>query len=315
MQQWTPRSRRRRNRRRLFWKLLLVVFASALTLFGLVRLTVYGLDWAASRKTARELRDIYHAETDFEPILPTETPFSAPTETPEPAASDAPSPTSAPVLPAMAYPNNPKLQITSRFKALQKESKYIIGWLTLDKLLDEPVVQKDNVYFLTRDARGKENVNGALFLDSMVSLKTRPYALIIYGHNMKTGAMFGCLRNYENISYYRGDPFITFDSLYENGRYVVFAVGSVSTEEKARNYVDFFAFNSRSIPERQKAIDALISASVHTCTVDVQADDQLLVLVTCVDSDEERRVVAARRLRDGEDETALKKLVHYSRKK
>ena len=91
-----------------------------------------------------------------------------PAETPEPAVS------AAPLLPAVAYPDNPKLQISSRFKALQKESKYIVGWLTVNNLLDEPVVQKDNVYFLTRDAKGKENVNGALFLDAAVSVKPGP---------------------------------------------------------------------------------------------------------------------------------------------
>ena len=43
--------------------------------------------------------------------------------------------------------------------------------------------------------------------------------------------------------------------------------------------------------------------------------NQLLLLVTCVDKDDERRVVAARRVRDGEDENELKTLVQFSRKK
>ena len=41
----------------------------------------------------------------------------------------------------------------------------------------------------------------------------------------------------------------------------------------------------------------------------------MLILVTCVDKDEERRIVAARRVRDGEDEIELKKLVEKSRKR
>ena len=46
----------------------------------------------------------------------------------------------------------------------------------------------------------------------------------------------------------------------------------------------------------------------------VEYDDQLLLLVTCVDNDDERRVVAARRVRDGENEKELKKVVERSRK-
>ncbi len=72
----------------------------------------------------------------------------------------------------------------------------------MNTLLDEPVMQRDETYYMDHDLLGKPNVNGALFLDSGISLKTRPYSLVIYGHNMKTGAMFGCLRNYENLAFY-----------------------------------------------------------------------------------------------------------------
>ena len=47
----------------------------------------------------------------------------------------------------------------------------------------------------------------------------------------------------------------------------------------------------------------------------MQEDDQLLVLVSCVEKDEDRRVVVARRIRDGEDEATLKKFVENSRKR
>lgn len=95
--------------------------------------------------------------------------------------------------------------------------------------------------------------------------------------------------------------------MYESGRYVIFAVGKVNTMERVRNYVDLFALRLLHLQERQNAIDELIKASVHSCSVDVRPDDQLLVLVTCVENENERRVVAARRIRDGENETELKK--------
>jgi sortase (surface protein transpeptidase) len=47
----------------------------------------------------------------------------------------------------------------------------------------------------------------------------------------------------------------------------------------------------------------------------VRPDDQLLLLVTCVENDTERRVVAARRVREGEDEAQLKTLEERSWKK
>ena len=307
--------------------ILVGLVGAAALLFGLVKMIGYGVDLISSRHTSHSLQNIYYADSSDEPVpmtdTPTQTPLPAqtPAPTPEettfvsPNVTAAPTQTPIPHLPSASYPNNPKLRIDSRFRELRKEGKYIVGWLSIHRMLEEPVAQRNNVYFLDHDAMGKSNVNGALFLDSGIGLKTRPYSYIIYGHNMKTGAMFGNLRNYENITFYHNDPIISFDTMYETGRYVIFAAGTVSTEEWGRNYVDFYALQSNSISERQKAIDALIAASVHTCTIDVQTDDQLLVLVTCVEKDEDRRVVAARRVRDGEDEEVLKNRVGRSRKR
>ena len=190
-----------------------------------------------------------------------------------------------------------------------------MGWLTVNTLLDEPVVQRDETFYMTHDALGGKNVNGAIFLDSGISLATRPYALILYGHNMKSGAMFGCLRNFENIGFYRSNPFIRLDTLYEDGQYVIFAEGVVSTEPTALHYLDFFSLTSSRVQERQKAIAALLSASIHTCPIDVRPDDQLLLLVTCTEQDSDRRMVAARRVRDDESGAMLRALAQTSKRK
>lgn len=315
--QWNGRRRHARFRRFRWDRLALVILSAALIVFGIVKLAGYGADYAASRQTADELKQAYQ-ETTPEPM---ETP--APTASPVPPmpsptvsqAAPASTPAPEPMLGAVSYPNNPSLKINNRFKALRKQNKDIVGWLSIAGLLDEAVVQRDEEYYMTHDALGKKNVNGAIFLDSAIDLKCRPYTLLLYGHNMKTGAMFGNLRNYENINLYHREPFITFDTLYEDGRYVIFAVGTISTEPRLRNYVDFFGLQSMSIQERQATINSLLKASVFSGGVDVLPDDQLLLLVTCVDADEERRVVAARRVRDGETEAELKKLVERSWKK
>ena len=47
------------------------------------------------------------------------------------------------------------------------------------------------------------------------------------------------------------------------------------------------------------------SRSIPASLLDVQADDQILLLVTCLDGDDERFVVAARRLRENETADSL----------
>ena len=129
--------------------------------------------------------------------------------------------------------------------------------------------------------------------------------MTLYGHNMKTGAMFGRLHKYESLSYYREHALITFDTLYEDGRYAVFAAGKISLNSWERRYVPLSMLYSTDPQRRARAIDSLRAISAFVTAVDVQAEDQLLLLITCVEDADERWLVAARRVREGESEETL----------
>lgn len=272
----------------------------------------YIADYHASRKASAMLRQTYYSEP--EPTAPPPTASAAPaaTGTPEPLSTPEPVETARVLLPDVPYPENSNARIRSQFQKLRRQNGDIIGWLTIDELLDEAVVQRDNSYYLRRDYRGYHNENGALFLDQYCELSTRPYTLMVYGHNMKTGAMFGCLRNYENISFYKRNPFITFNTAYEDGRYVIFAISTVSTETWSKAYVDFGRLCAGVIDMREEEIKELRRLSMYATEVEVAAEDQLLLLITCVGDDSQRRVVAARRIRPEETETGLANVVKRS---
>lgn len=292
-----------KKRRRLF-RLGLLALSCALILFGAVKLIEYGADLIASRNTSRELQEIHEepAETaEPETAAATETP--AVTETPAPAETPVPE-TKGDTLQPVTYPDNPDLKVSARFRKLRKKSGYIMGWLSLDGV-DEAVVLKDNTFFLNHDAMGKKNANGAIFMDASTYLLTRPYTLYLYGHNMKSGNMFGRLKKYKEKTYCFNHRIIAFDSLYEEGKYAVFAVAEISTAPGVGSWYDLWSLNTDSRADREKAIRALEARSVHGSILDVQADDQILLLITCLDGEDERLVVAARRLRENESETGL----------
>lgn len=289
--------------------LFLVVLACALVVWGAVGLIRYFSDLSASRQTAAELRSIYD-----QPVPVTEAPAADLTAVPVPPtavpAAEVPVPAETPVpadyglLPSVPYPYNSALHVSDRFRDLQKKGKYITGWLRMDSV-DEPVVLKDNSYFLTRDATGKKNVNGAIFMDAGTRLETRPYTVILYGHNMKSGSMFGRLRKYRDGDYLRKNRFITFDTMYEDGRYAVFAAAEINVVPGTSGYFDIWSLDDHTRAGREAAIRKLESRAISGVTVDVQPEDQILLLVTCVEDDDYRLIVAARRLRDGETESTL----------
>lgn len=324
-----PRRRRHRNyytaKRSpaeigLRWALLLILAATFLICAG--KLIAYLSDYVASRNASTELREAYYMqeESTTETALPTR-PASLDIPTPEPTAlptaaianTVTAAPVTATVLPIVQYPNNPYGIISERFVRIRRQNSDIIGWLTIPDLLDEAVVQRDNQYYLNRDYRGYHNTNGAIFLEERNSLSTRPYTLILYAHNMKTGAMFGCLRNYENTTFYHNNPFISFDTIYEDGRYVIFSVATVSIMYNDWDYLNLAGLLSSSTADRQAVLKRLQSLSKYSSTIDVQVDDQQLLLVTCSGDESERRLVAARRIREDEDEAALARLVRKSK--
>ncbi len=289
--------------------LFLAVLACALVVWGAAGLIRYFSDLSASRQTAAELRSIYDqpapvteapaAELTAVPVPPTAVPA---TEVPVPA--ETPVPADYGLLPSVPYPYNSSLRISDRFTDLRRKGKYITGWLRMDSV-DEPVVLKDNSYFLTRDATGKKNVNGAIFMDSGTRLETRPYTVILYGHNMKSGSMFGRLRKYRDSGYLRKNRFITFDTLYEDGRYAVFAAAEINVVPGTSGYFDIWSLDDPTRAGREAAIRKLESRAISGNAIDVQPEDQILLLVTCVEDDDYRLIVAARRLRDGETESTL----------
>ena len=117
--------------------------------------------------------------------------------------------------------------------------------------------------------------------------------------------MFGRLKKYKESAYFYKHRIITFDTLYEDGKYAVFAVMEMDTTPGTARWYDLWSLNADNYAEREAAIRALERRSVISSALDVQADEQILLLVTCLDGDTERLVVAARRLREGETENNL----------
>lgn len=298
---------------RRLWLALLCLF-TVLTVYGAVRLIGYILDNSSSRNTSRELLQVYE---ETEPALTqvpeqTETPSMtpAPTATPAPVFTPAveepeePAEADSGILPQVPYPDNTGLKVSDRFARLRKKGKYIVGWLRMDGV-DEAVAQKDNSFFLDHDATGKKNVNGAIFLEEDTDLRTRPYTVILFGHNMKNGNMFGRLRKYLDRKYFQQHRIIHFDSMYEEGTYAVFAAEKISTVPGTALHFNLWSLATNDRTQREQAIHRLNILADRNSLLDVQADDQILLLVTCIDEDTDRLVVAARRLREEETEEHL----------
>lgn len=180
-----------------------------------------------------------------------------------------------------------------------------------------PVMQSEDLEkYLNKNILGEEAKAGALFLDYRNSfdhvydgklLEQNSDNLIIYGHNMENGNMFGTLKNYRNdSSYYGNHPVIQFNSNYKQYQYKIFAFFIVDAEDKTDTA--FECWNNINFADETEFYNFVNEAKKRTIRlndVDVQYGDKLLTLSTCNGifgkDGPGRLIVLARLVREGED--------------
>ncbi len=179
-----------------------------------------------------------------------------------------------------------------------------VGWLDIDSTLNGPVVYRDNAYYLDHDFTGARNASGTLFLDESAPVGADTQNLLIHGHSMHDGSMFGLLTHYRKLSFLTKHPLIAFSTLWERDTYAVFAVLIVSSDTRDDNYFNYFGHPTfESDAAFDDYVQALRSRSLYDIPADVKPIDALLTLSTCMDDD--RLVVVARRQRANEARDAL----------
>lgn len=190
---------------------------------------------------------------------------------------------------AMQYDSagNPvnSLTIRQEYTDLLSQNHDFVGWLKIpDTEIDYPVVSRvnDNDFYLNHAFDGSDDKNGTIFMDYRASITTPTCNTIIYGHDMKSGMMFGTLSNYLDESYLSDHKVIEFNTLYEDRAYEVVAVGLSQVQDNSEDGFRYYNFiNAGSKADWDAFHDYVSSVNVYGETVDIEPTDQLLTLSTC----------------------------------
>lgn len=196
-------------------------------------------------------------------------------------------------------------EILEEYKTIYQQHKKLIGWLKFDDKdiggkYGFPVMQtEDNEFFLSHNSELKSDKNGAIFLDAGCDVLKPSTNFILYGHHMKSGAMFGNLDHYAKESYWKQYPYFDFDTIYEKGTYQVMYVfrSHVFTEEEVTfKYYQFI--DCISATEFDSYMEEMAKLSLYDTGVTAQFGDQLLTLSTCDYQEEAGRfVVVAKKVK------------------
>jgi len=195
---------------------------------------------------------------------------------------------------------SPEKSVLPEYTTLHDQYDDLAGWLRIaDTNIDLPVMQyTDNDYYLHVNMDGEDDKNGTLFLDYRTDLKNPGDNMIIYGHNMRSGAMFGGLKQYLDEDFARNHATIEFDTIYEKQEFEVVAVCLSKVNYQDEDAYRYYNFTDAADENEYKAFTDAMDESVVLRLRDTPTwGDKLLTLSTCNSYTEDGRlyVVAVRK--------------------
>lgn len=237
---------------------------------------------------------------------------SSPTENPEPGISSdpnipaGPDTSPEPDTPASTEEVMPEItRIPNPYADSFLANEDMAAWIQIPGTnVDYPVMwtPRDENYYLYRDFDHSENKNGSLILDTDSCLDPLTTNLIIHGHNMRSGAMFGNLTDYEDENYYKEHKYITLYTGECQRNYEVIAVFRSQVYRKTDTVFKFYKFFQADTGEEfEDFYKNIKEMSLYDTGVTAEFGDRFLTLSTCVYHVENGRfVVVAKEIEEGD---------------
>ncbi|MBR0382094.1 MAG: class B sortase [Eubacterium sp.] len=186
-----------------------------------------------------------------------------------------------------------KCPVSVDFAALKKINPQVVGWIWLDDQINYPIVQgEDNDYYLHRTFQGSRNFSGAIFLDYVCRPDFMSDNSIVYGHNLKNGAMFGMLKKYYDTEYnaeadYKKHEVIWIITPERELEYKVFSAREISVVEDKSVYM--VKFDSEDSFEDY--LKNAVKKSLYPTRNQPDRERRILTLSTCTSTSESGRFV------------------------
>lgn len=186
-----------------------------------------------------------------------------------------------------------KCPVKVNFKELRKINPDVVGWIYIDEKVSYPIVQaEDNEYYLHRTFEKKENFSGAIFLDYQCTPPFDTDNTIVYGHNLKSGKMFGYLKRYYDTKYnkdanYKEHEVIWIITPEQDREYKVFAAREIDVNKDTDAYMIQF----ETVEEYAAWLDECVKKSLYKTRTKPDSSVGTVTLSTCTSSTQAGRFI------------------------
>lgn len=181
------------------------------------------------------------------------------------------------------------------FNKLKEQNNETIAWLKINNTnVEYPVVKgTNNSFYLNHSFDKSKNSAGWIFADCRNKFDNTDKNIVIYGHNMRDGSMFGSMLNILNSKWYENEE-NTNITLYTENEKSIYKVFSVYKIENEDYYIKTEFKNGN---EFEGFIKNLKKRSIKDFNVDVSKDDNILTLSTCANNNKYRVVLHAKKVK------------------
>lgn len=194
--------------------------------------------------------------------------------------------------------------VQEEFKDLYLKNSDTIGWIKInDTKIDYPVLlnSEDEEYYLHTDFNKEYSYNGSIFAGAGTDIVKPSENILIYGHHIIGGRMFGSLDQYEEEEYYKGHKYIIFNTLRQTGKYEVIAAFRTKVYPDTYEGFQFFRYSNMGQEEYKEYIDNIKELTPYSISTSAAYGDQLISLSTCAyHTSNGRFVIVAKRV-DGKE--------------
>lgn len=181
--------------------------------------------------------------------------------------------------------------VHSGLRRLHEQNNDCVAWISIEgTVINYPVMyrpgQKD--YYLHRDFYGNDLYAGSLYIAEICHKESDN--LIIYGHNMNNGTMFGELDRYEKEAFYQAHRYICLETLNETRFYEIICVSK--TPVYTANDFQYYGFaDADSAEDFNEYLAQCQKRSLYDTGLTAEYGDHLLTLSTCEYSQKNGRLL------------------------
>ena len=183
------------------------------------------------------------------------------------------------------------------FNKLKEKNNETVAWIKVNNTnVEYPVVKStNNSFYLNHSFDKSKNSAGWIFADYKNKFDNTDKNIVIYGHNMRDGSMFGSLKNILSSDWYDNEENtnIVLYTEKEESIYKVFSIYKIESED----YYIKTEFSNEN--EFEKFIETLKKRSIKNFNIDISKEDSILTLSTCANNNKYRVVLHAKKMLGG----------------